>query len=118
MYLNFIEPPETMDINSKHGDKIIYLFPENGSPYDHEICSELLKYKMVYTVDEMSVGRCMSRVKLIEFGDKWFNSVMFDNYEPLMYSPNNEHEKDIIQEYRVKITELKEKADMYDNLCK
>lgn len=118
MHFNLIEPPETMDINSKHGDKIVYLFPGNGTKYNQEMCSELLNYKMVYTVDEILVGRSMTHVKLIEFGDQWFNSVMFDNYQTILYSPNNEHEKDIVKEYRAKITELKEKADMYDNLCK
>lgn len=118
MYLNFIEPPKTVDMNSKHGDKIVYLFPKNGSQYDQEECKRLLEYKMIYTVDAVDIGNYITYVKLKELGDEWFNAVMFDNYNPKLYSPNDEHEKDVLQEYIDKITEMKEKADMYDNLCK
>ena len=72
---------ETMNIYAKHGDKVIFANPDNGSSFDQADCGYRLRLNKVYTVDRVDVGQSRSYVWLQEVSGACFNTVMFDGVE-------------------------------------
>lgn len=68
-----------MDIHSKHGVKVIYT-GTNGYEIDRECANSTgLIVGKEYTIDSINIYNYTSDVFLIEFPDKRFNTVMFEN---------------------------------------
>ena len=81
MDINFIDPPETMNIYAPKGHKVRFAFPENGWRGDIENAEKHLTVGAVYTVVRTEVGRSITYVELAEFPGKTFNSVQFEDVE-------------------------------------
>ncbi|GEM_PF-1133563 len=80
-WLNFSEPPETMDIHSKEGAKVVFEYPDNGYEYDKERALKLLRVGGIYTVACTNVYQSSTEVFLKEIKGVSFNSVLFKNLE-------------------------------------
>jgi len=72
---------EPMDINPKHGAKVIFKFPNSGLDYDQSIAEERLTVGETYTVDYAIIHSWFTDVYLKEFPGVAFNSVMFADIE-------------------------------------
>lgn len=90
---DFIEPNPTMKLDGgidtyslehkryitdepPYGRKVIYL-NDNGYDIDREIANEFMEEGQVLTVNEIYVGRSISKVEFVEFPNLLFNTVMF-----------------------------------------
>lgn len=76
---NFDDLPETMDIYSEPGTKVIFKYPNNGRDYDKSQALENLTMYATYTVENIQVGQSSSHVQLKECPHMRFNSVHFAN---------------------------------------
>lgn len=72
---------DTINIYAKHGEKVCYLFPLNGTSYDQEEARNKLELGAWYTVDYTNVFSFSSTVCLQEFPDMYFNTVLFGQLE-------------------------------------
>lgn len=73
-----------MDLYTPKGAKVMLTHPQNGYPHDYPYAKSCgVVDGEVYTVEAMSVGRSSSTVTLSEFPGKRFNTVLFDNAEPV-----------------------------------
>ncbi len=61
----------------KQHDKAIFLYPENGYPYDQEKCRKYLKLGRSYDIEKIEVEDFETKVWLKKFPKIYFNSVMF-----------------------------------------
>lgn len=73
------ETPDTMNIKTKIGDKVYYIFPKNGLEHDMKKCEKNLKLGEGYTVSALYVGGYRSEVTFKEVEGVSFNTVMFSN---------------------------------------
>ncbi len=80
-WLNFSEPPETMDIYSKPGSKVVFEYPENGYEYDKEQALKLLRVGGIYTVERTCVYPSSTEVYFEEVKGASFNTVLFKSLE-------------------------------------
>lgn len=77
--LNFDDVPETMDIYSPPGTKVVFKFPDNGSKCDSDSSKVYLKLLEVYTVNRIWVYQYSSSVELKEHPKMVFNTAHFAN---------------------------------------
>lgn len=67
-----------MDIYSPPGTRVKFSHPTAGYQYDQKLARENLTVGNVYVVEYTEVGSCHTAVYLKGFGNKRFNSVMFE----------------------------------------
>ena len=70
-----------MDINTKVGQYITFL-GRNGYDTELQHAKDVLELGQRYRVDRIEVGNWSSTVRLVEFPECWFNTVMFANEVP------------------------------------
>lgn len=76
---------KTMNIYSKPGTKVVFAYPDNGYPSEKETVKKLgLKLGEVYTVKMTIVSQSSTSVYLEEFPCISFNSVHFEDFEPVI----------------------------------
>lgn len=63
---------------SPAGRKVFFL-DENGYDWELELARNYFLPRQVLTVDEIYVGRSSSKVVFVEFPNKQFNTVMFED---------------------------------------
>lgn len=69
--------PATMSLDAKRGDKVRYCFTTYGLEVDQKKAAGFLKPGYIYTVDHVDVHDSWSLVRLQEFPNVWFNTVLF-----------------------------------------
>jgi hypothetical protein len=80
-----------MRINAPAGQKIKY--KENlNNPWGGEGAAYHLKDGYVYTVKETHVEKSVTYVNLLEFPEQTFNSVLFEEIQPLLEATNTPEE--------------------------
>ncbi len=65
-------------MNCKIGDKVVYVYPENGTTRDQERAKEYLTVGNVYTLGCIAVHGWITYLVFEELPDIIFNSVMFE----------------------------------------
>lgn len=74
---SFIDQNPIMDINSKPGTKVVFLYPNNGYPQDKKYVKQHLEEGQTYTVKHVRSSQSISYVELEEVPGKTFNTVHF-----------------------------------------
>lgn len=72
-----------MRLNAPKGQQIAYLF-QNQEPWGGHDPRGLLEPGAIYTVKETIVYKSVSYVRLVEYPDKEFNTVMFEEAGELL----------------------------------
>ncbi len=67
-----------MDLDTAKGERVVFT-GKNGYDYDREHAAEYLRVGESYSVDEIKINSSSSRVRLTEFPQFTFNTVMFQN---------------------------------------
>lgn len=63
------------------GQTVVFAFPNNGTRYDQDKCSKLLKVGQKYILNHIDMGNSYTNVSLLGFPGQVFNSVMFGEYD-------------------------------------
>ena len=69
-----------MTIWASRGDRVSFIFPNNGTHHDVLQCEKHLGQDHIYTVNDVRVFSGHSEVELAEIPGQWFNTVMFADH--------------------------------------
>ncbi len=67
-----------MDLNTAKGQKVVFL-NRNGYDPEREHAASILETGAEYTVQNIKISNSYSSVRVAEFPDTSFNTVMFEN---------------------------------------
>lgn len=68
-----------MNIHAKSGDKVVFKYPDKGTPNDQERANQYLRVGQIYTVESTKTGDWRTNVSLREIPSVTFNSVLFED---------------------------------------